>query len=96
MTSFNEALRDVSSPGTSFTEQVLNISLHQCFASLKEGKDGLERKLEKEEREYMEAAQAEHNENNTVQELKATVQASREKVGLSLLETFRQMLIAMG
>ena len=44
----------------------------------------------------MEAAQAEHNENNTVQELKATVQASREKVGLSLLETFRQMLIAMG
>jgi hypothetical protein len=44
------------------------------------GKEGLERRLEKEEREYIEAAQDEHNENQMVQELKVAVGNARAKV----------------
>ncbi|KAI5115827.1 hypothetical protein M0805_001987 [Coniferiporia weirii] len=43
------------------------------------GREGLERKLEKEEREYVEAAQAEHNESQAIAELKEAAQNAREK-----------------
>ncbi|KAL5496096.1 hypothetical protein ACEPAH_3013 [Sanghuangporus vaninii] len=43
------------------------------------GKEGLERKLEKEEREYIEAAQDEHNENLAISELKEAAEQARLK-----------------
>ncbi|KAL5479119.1 hypothetical protein ACEPAI_2407 [Sanghuangporus weigelae] len=43
------------------------------------GKEGLERKLEKEEREYIEAAQNEHNENLAISELKEAAEQARLK-----------------
>lgn len=52
------------------------------------GKEGLDRKLEKEEREYVEAAQAEYNENQAIAELKETLQVSKAKVCLRLHFTF--------
>lgn len=52
------------------------------------GKEGLDRKLEKEEREYVEAAQAEYNENQAIAELKETLQVSKAKVCLRLQSTF--------
>lgn len=47
------------------------------------GKEGLERKLEKEEREYIEAAQDEHNENLAISELKAAAENARLRVRLA-------------
>ena len=44
------------------------------------GKEGLERRLEKEERDYIEAAQAEHNESIVLADLKAAVENARAKV----------------
>lgn len=44
------------------------------------GKDGLERKLEKEEREYIEAAQNEHNENKAISELQAAADTAKQMV----------------
>lgn len=46
------------------------------------GKEGLERKLEKEEREYVEAAQAEYNENQAIAELKETLEVSKARVSI--------------
>ncbi|KAH8107366.1 hypothetical protein DFH11DRAFT_1637560 [Phellopilus nigrolimitatus] len=43
------------------------------------GKEGLERKLEKEEREYIEAAQAEHNESQAITELREAEKNARTK-----------------
>lgn len=43
-------------------------------------KEGLERRLEKEEREYVEAAQDEHNESRAIEELKAAAENARSKV----------------
>ncbi|KAH8102351.1 hypothetical protein DFH11DRAFT_1552573 [Phellopilus nigrolimitatus] len=48
------------------------------------GKEGLERKLEKEEREYIEAAQAEHNESQAITELREAEKNARTKVFLPL------------
>ncbi|THH05649.1 hypothetical protein EW145_g4640 [Phellinidium pouzarii] len=42
------------------------------------GREGLERKLEKEEREYVEAAQAEHNESHAIAELNEAAQNARK------------------
>lgn len=44
------------------------------------GKEGLDRKLEKEEREYIEAAQAEYNENQAISELKEAAENARAQV----------------
>lgn len=44
-------------------------------------KEGLERRLEKEEREYVEAAQEEHNESRAIEELKAAAENARSKKG---------------
>ena len=44
------------------------------------GKEGLEKRLEKEEREYIEAAQAEHNESIALADLKRAADDARAKV----------------
>lgn len=44
------------------------------------GKEGLMRKLEKEEKEYVEAAQAEYNESLAVEELKEAAENTKTKV----------------
>lgn len=49
------------------------------------GKEGLERRLEKEEREYIEAAQAEHNESIVLADLKLAAENARTKVCFRLL-----------
>ncbi|EJD05295.1 uncharacterized protein FOMMEDRAFT_154528 [Fomitiporia mediterranea MF3/22] len=55
-------------------------STKRFFTRIKHGgKEGLERKLAKEEREYIEAAQNEHNENMALSELKAAAEDARTK-----------------
>ena len=48
------------------------------------GKEGLEKRLEKEEREYIEAAQAEHNENIALAELKEAAENAKKTVRIVL------------
>lgn len=53
----------------------------RLFVYLKHGgKEGLNKRMEKEEREYIEAAQAEFNETTAIKELKEAADNAKAKV----------------
>ena len=53
------------------------------------GREGLARKIEKEEREFIEAEQKEHNEVRAIAELKATMENAQRTVSTHTLLTHK-------
>lgn len=62
-------------------DKLSHSAMKRFFVRVKAGgKEGLEHRLDKEEREYIEAAQAEHNENIILADLKASTENIQAKV----------------
>ena len=61
-------------------DQLSGSSIRRFFVRLRTGKGGLVKRLEKEEMEYLQAAQAEHTATQSVQDVEAELKTAKAQV----------------
>ena len=60
-------------------DQLSGSSIRRFFVRLRAGKGGLVKRLEKEEMEYIQAAQAEHTATQAVQDLETEIKTAKDQ-----------------